>query len=79
MKAIDIVTLVIVIIGAINWGLVVLFDFNLVTAIFGDGGIAAGASGAAKAVYVIIALCGVWQLVPLLRMLMPSAGSRRMA
>ena len=30
-------TLVITIIGAINWGLIGLFDFNLVEMIFGTG------------------------------------------
>ncbi|HVU75422.1 MAG TPA: DUF378 domain-containing protein, partial [Candidatus Paceibacterota bacterium] len=37
---------ILVIIGALNWGLIGLFDFNLVTAIFGDGGAAGGYSAA---------------------------------
>lgn len=35
MEALKKTALVLVIIGAINWGLIGLFDFNLVAAIFG--------------------------------------------
>ena len=35
MKIIDKIALVLVIIGAINWGLVGIFNFNLVDTIFG--------------------------------------------
>lgn len=45
--------LALIIIGAINWGLVGLFDFNLVTAIFGIDSIIS------NVVYVIIALAGL--------------------
>lgn len=36
MKIIDKIALVLIIIGAINWGLIGLFNFNLVATIFGD-------------------------------------------
>jgi len=36
LKPIDCVALVLVIVGGLNWGLVGLFDFNLVDAIFGE-------------------------------------------
>ena len=35
MKALHMVTFILVIIGALNWGLVGLFGFNLVSYIFG--------------------------------------------
>jgi uncharacterized membrane protein YuzA (DUF378 family) len=35
MKAVDILATILVIVGGLNWGLVGLADFNLVTAIFG--------------------------------------------
>ena len=35
MKIIDTIALVLIIIGAINWGLIGLFNFNLVETIFG--------------------------------------------
>ncbi|MEG2353151.1 MAG: DUF378 domain-containing protein [Clostridium sp.] len=36
MKTLDIIVLLIVIIGAINWGLIGFFGFNLVSALFGS-------------------------------------------
>ena len=36
MKIIDKIALVLIIIGAINWGLIGLFKFDLVAAIFGN-------------------------------------------
>ena len=35
METVKLVALVLVIIGALNWGLVGVFDFNLVSALFG--------------------------------------------
>jgi uncharacterized membrane protein YuzA (DUF378 family) len=35
MKALNAIALVLIIVGGLNWGLVGLFDFNLVAAIFG--------------------------------------------
>ena len=36
MKAIDYIALALVVIGAINWGLIGFFGFDLVRVIFGD-------------------------------------------
>jgi len=36
MNWLDWVAFILVIVGALNWGLVGFFDWNLVTAIFGD-------------------------------------------
>jgi len=59
MKALNIITLVLVIVGGINWGLVGAFDFDLVAAIFGDG------SALSRVVYVLVGLSALWQLAPL--------------
>jgi len=61
MKGLDIITLILVIIGAINWGLVGLFGWNLVEAIFG------GAPVLVKIIYILVGLSGLWQLMPLFR------------
>lgn len=45
--------LVVTIIGAINWGLIGLFDFNLVAAIFGDDTIFS------KIIYILVGICGL--------------------
>jgi uncharacterized membrane protein YuzA (DUF378 family) len=45
-------------IGALNWGLVGFFNFNLVDAIFG-GGAAEETSTASRVVYAIVGLAGL--------------------
>jgi uncharacterized membrane protein YuzA (DUF378 family) len=70
MRALDIITLIIVIVGALNWGLIGLFDFNLVTEIFGEGD-AEGMATATKIVYIVVGACALYQLIPLARMLTP--------
>ena len=47
------VLLIFTIIGAINWGLIGLFDINLVTLIFGEGSVLT------RIVYIFIAFCGI--------------------
>lgn len=59
------VAMVIAIIGAINWGLIGFFNWNLVDAIIG-GGSAETTSAASRVVYAIVGLAGLAAL-PLLR------------
>ena len=54
MKIIDKIALVLIIIGALNWGLIALFNFDLVAAIFGDMTILA------RIVYGLVGLSGLW-------------------
>ena len=51
-------------IGAINWGLIGFFDFNLVDAIFG-GGTAEETSTASRVVYAIVGLTGLAAILSL--------------
>ena len=53
MQIIQKITLVFTIIGAVNWGLIGLFDFNLVNMIFG------GMEMLEKIVYIIVGVCGL--------------------
>ena len=62
MTALDRIALVLVIIGAINWGLVGLFQLDLVAALFGGQ-----TSTLSRIVYVIVGLAGLYCLVPLFR------------
>jgi len=55
----NIVALSIVIVGALNWLLVGIFSWNLVTWIFGVGVFT-------RIVYVIVGLAGIWMLVQLI-------------
>lgn len=63
MKALNLITLTLVIIGAINWGLVGLFNLDLVAAIFGAG------SGLSRIVYILVGISGLYQLIPLFQAL----------
>lgn len=56
MQGLNIAALVLLIIGAINWGLIGLFDFNLVAAIFGAD------SWLSNLIYVLVALAGLYAL-----------------
>ena len=49
-KALKFVGLLLLIIGGLNWGLVGLFDFNLVSYIFGDN------SFLTRTIYILIAM-----------------------
>lgn len=59
--------IVIAIIGALNWGLIGFFNFNLVDAIFG-GGSAEQTSAISRVVYAIVGVCGLVALFMLPRM-----------
>ena len=61
MKALNVITLILVIVGGLNWGLVGLANFNLVSALFGD------MSTLSRIVYILVGLSAVWQIVPLLK------------
>jgi uncharacterized membrane protein YuzA (DUF378 family) len=60
MKPLNLITLVLLIVGGLNWGLVGVFDFDLVAMLFGAGSILA------RIVYVLVGLSALWQLVPLI-------------
>lgn len=64
MKALDIVTLLLVIVGGINWGLVGAAQFDLVATLFGGQD-----ALLARVVYVLVGLSALYQLMPLMRML----------
>lgn len=53
METLQKILLVITIIGAVNWGLIGLLDFNLVAAIFGDGTLFS------RIIYTIVGICGL--------------------
>lgn len=61
MRIIRNIAVVLVIIGGINWGLVGLFDYNLVEALFGAG------TTLTKTVYIVVgisALLAILALIP---------------
>ena len=56
MKIIDIIALVLVIVGAINWGLIGIFNFNLVETLFG------GYTVLSRIVYILVGISGLWSI-----------------
>ena len=56
MKTFDYLVLVLVIIGAINWGLIGFLQFDLVRVIFGN------MSMLSRIVYAAVGLCGLYAI-----------------
>ncbi|MBQ9011069.1 MAG: DUF378 domain-containing protein [Bacilli bacterium] len=52
METLQKICLVVTIIGAVNWGLIGLFDFNLVETIFGSGAFA-------RIIYTLVGITGL--------------------
>jgi len=59
VKLLNLVTLIVVIVGGLNWGLVGLAGFDLVAALFGAGSVLT------RIAYVLVGASALWQLVPL--------------
>ena len=53
---VDLIALILVIVGGLNWGLVGLFNFDLVATIFGAG------STLARIVYIVVGLSAVYMI-----------------
>ena len=56
MKWIDYIALTLTIIGAVVWGLIGLFQFNLVSALFGDSSFFTGL------IYDLVGISGIYML-----------------
>lgn len=56
MRALDYTALTLVIIGAVNWGLIGFFSFDLVAFIFGN------MSWISRIVYGLVGICGLYML-----------------
>ncbi|MFT4107852.1 MAG: DUF378 domain-containing protein [Lacrimispora sp.] len=53
-KALDYTALTIAIVGAVNWGLVGFFDFNLVSFVFGS------MTWVSRILYALVGICGLY-------------------
>ena len=56
MRALKFIALTLVIVGALNWLLIGLFEFNLVDAVFGELSILS------RIVYTLVGLAGIYSL-----------------
>ncbi|MDV3256987.1 MAG: DUF378 domain-containing protein [Sphingomonas sp.] len=59
MSVLNKLTLLLLVVGGLNWGLVGLFDFDLVAAIFGE------MSPLSRIVYTLVGASALWQLFAL--------------
>jgi len=59
-KSIDVLALILVILGALNWGILVVLNRELISGVFKLG------SDIANIIYVIIAVSGIWCLFSVL-------------
>ena len=56
MKVINAIALLLIIIGAIHWGLIGIFQFNLVDSLFGEGSIFS------RIIYSLVGVAGLWSI-----------------
>ncbi len=57
MKALDVIVAILLVVGGLNWGLVGVFSFDLVAAIFGDMSILS------RIVYILVGVAAIYQAV----------------
>ena len=55
-RILDYTSLVVTVIGAVNWGLIGFFRFNLVTFLFGD------MTWISRIIYALVGICGLYLL-----------------
>jgi uncharacterized membrane protein YuzA (DUF378 family) len=56
LKTLDYIALALVVVGAVNWGLIGFFDFDLVRMIFGD------MTFVSRVVYALVGIAGLYSL-----------------
>jgi len=60
MNTLDWIAFILVVIGGLNWGLVGLFDLDVVAALFGEG------SALSRVIYLLVGLATVYLLTTVL-------------
>ena len=56
MRVLDVVVTVLLLIGALNWGLIGFFEYNLVAAIFGEAGVIG------RVIYATVGLAALYEI-----------------
>lgn len=57
MKIVDLIAAILLLIGGLNWGLVGLFDFNLVAVVFGHVPVLV------RLIYILVGVSAVYKIV----------------
>lgn len=68
MNALDKLAYVLVVVGGLNWGLVGLFEYDLVSELL--------PSGLARTVFAVVGLAAVWMLVSMVKMMSAESASK---
>jgi uncharacterized membrane protein YuzA (DUF378 family) len=56
MKVLDVIVTVLLLIGALNWGLIGFFGFNLVATLFGEAGVIS------RLIYAVVGLAALYEI-----------------
>lgn len=56
-RILNAIALTLVVVGAVNWGLIGFFGFDLVAALFGD------MSGFSRVIYALVGLAGLYSIL----------------
>ena len=56
MKKLHVISFILIIVGALNWGLIGFFDWNLVSSIFGSGGLE-------RTIYALVGIAAIIELI----------------
>jgi len=57
MKILDIIVSILLIIGALNWGIVGFFSYNVIGALFGE------ATALTRVIYAVVGLAGLYEII----------------
>ena len=71
INMIDNISLILVIIGALNWGSIGIFKFDFVGALFGGQG-----SIISRIVFALVGIAGLWAISILFKNKIPAEGER---
>ena len=74
-RPLDLVAIVLVVVGALNWALVGLFEFDLVAAITGDS--FGEVNIVSRTVYILVGAAGIWLLATVVRTMSASETTTR--
>lgn len=56
MKVLDVIVTVLLLVGALNWGLIGFFGINLVTLLFGEAGVVS------RLIYAVVGLAALYEI-----------------
>lgn len=57
MKKLDVIAAVLLVIGGLNWGLVGLFNIDIIASLFGES------AALSRTIYAIVGACAVYQAI----------------